>query len=282
MRPRVLILRNVRKPAVAELIESLREWIAEQAEIVDILPADGEPLAERPQADVCLVFGGDGTLLSAARMLAAFGLPLLGVNVGKLGFLAEFSVAGLRAHLGEILSGQVQPSERLMLSARVVSCGEVVFDSPVANDLAISAGPPFRMVDLKVSEADDPIAQYFADGLVVSTPTGSTGYNMSVGGPIMVPALEAVVVSPIAPHSLSMRPIVLDGTRPIRIHATEVNEGTAVIVDGQVSSQLCEGALIEVRRAAVPMRTFAHPGRSFFDTLTRKLQWGRSPRHPSA
>ena len=283
---KILILGNMAKPGVAEQIDSLQGWFAEHATVLAVQEARGRTPPDAMSADLCIVFGGDGTLLSAARMLAGTGVPLLGVNMGKLGFLAEFNVEHMQKHLDAILAGRIPPTERMMLWASVHNCRDENaagappgFCSAAANDVAISAGPPFRMIDLLVAQGDNEIARYSGDGLVISTPSGSTGYNMSAGGPILEPTLDAVAITPVAPHSLSMRPIVVRSDRPIRITATRVNPGTAVIVDGQVSSALCDGQVVEVSRADVPMRLIPHPGRTFFQTLSSKLQWGRSPHH---
>ncbi|HUU60711.1 MAG TPA: NAD(+)/NADH kinase [Phycisphaerae bacterium] len=278
-RKRVLVLGNMEKPGVPEQIEALRGWLEQRCEILAVAPASAAVGDEARSAEVCVVFGGDGTLLSAARVLSGIGTPLLGVNMGKLGFLAEFSIEDLQKHFDDVLTGRIVPDERMMLDVCITNCREHPFCSPVANDVAVSAGPPFRMIDLHVGQQDAQIAQYLGDGLIVATPTGSTGYNMSAGGPIMAPTLDAVAITPIAPHSLSMRPIVVRADRTIRITAGRVNPGTALIVDGQVSSALCAGDTVEVRRAAMPMRIVPHPGRGFFDTLTNKLHWGRSPHH---
>jgi len=178
-----------------------------------------------------------------------------------------------------VLSGEIQPVERMMLEVCVHNCGEEAFHSPIANDLAIAAGPPFRMVDLSVKQGSSELARYVGDGLIVSTPSGSTGYNMSAGGPIIDPTLDVVAITPVAPHTLALRPMVVRSDTPIRILASKVNDGTAVIVDGQVSSGLGDGDEVEVRRAPRGALIVPHPGRSFFDTLAGKLQWGRSPHH---
>jgi len=213
-------------------------------------------------------------------MLAQTAVPLLGVNMGKLGFLAEFNVEHMQKHLPAILAGEVAPDERMMLEVCVYcNRGEQAFRSPVANDVAISAGEPFRMIELSVARGPDHIARYLGDGLIVATPTGSTGYNMSAGGPILEPTLEAVAITPIAPHSLSLRPIAVGIDQPIRVTAERVNDGTAAIVDGQVRRALRAGDEIEIRRADRPMRIIPHPGRPFFSTLASKLQWGRAPRN---
>jgi len=276
---RALIVVNRNKPGTTDCADQLREWFKRQVELQAVLDVGDALPAGAEQADLCIAFGGDGTLLSAARMLAGTDVPLLGVNMGKLGFLAEFSVEQLQEHMPDILSGQIRPTERTMLHVWVESRGEKKFDLVAANDVAISAGAPFRMIDLDVAEDGQPIARYMGDGLVISTPTGSTGYNMSAGGPIVEPTLEAMTITPVAPHTLSLRPIVVRSDREIRIRAARVNPGTTLCVDGQVSTGLCDGDTVQVRRFEKLARIIPHPGRSFLHTLSTKLQWGQSPHH---
>lgn len=268
------------KPGVARQIRALRGWFSRRVEVLGVA-ASGEPLPpQAAEAGLCIVFGGDGTLLAAARALARLGVPLLGVNMGKLGFLAEFSVEHMRKHLPDILAGRIRPTERMMLDVRVIRGGAESFRSPAANDAAILGGEPFRMIDLDVTRGrDEGVARYLGDGLVISTPTGSTGYNMSAGGPILEPTLQAVTITPIAPHALSLRPIAVGVDEPIRIRAVRVNEGSTVILDGQVRRRLAEGDVVEIRRGRRPARIIPLPGRPFFRMLAEKLQWGQSPHH---
>ena len=278
-RKKILIFANFDKPGVAEQVETLRPWFDRHADVLAVQPAGSPASDDACGADLCVVLGGDGTLLAAARTLADSSVPLLGVNMGKLGFLAEFNIEHMKKHFGDIIAGRIKPTERIMLQVQLTGCKQHSFRSSAANDVAITAGRPFRMIDLHVAQGGEHIAQYLGDGVVIATPTGSTGYNMSAGGPIMAPTLDAITITPIAPHSLSMRPIVVRTDRPIRITAARLNEGSSVIIDGQVSTELCDGDVLEVSRASAPMRLFPHPGRAFFDTLTTKLQWGRSPHH---
>ncbi len=281
-KPQILILGNMTKEGVADLIESLREWFETCAEILGVFPHDGFPLDLAAPAKLCIVFGGDGSLLSAGRSLAPLGVPLLGVNMGKLGFLADYDVQHLKKHLAEMLAGQIQPVDRIMLSVLVHGCDGKRVTEPVrlaSNDIAISAGDPFRMIDLNVAQGEQHVARYLGDGVVISTPTGSTGYNLSAGGPILDPALDAVAITPIAPHTLSLRPIIVRAEEPILITAIRVNEGTKMVIDGQIPCKLCDGQVVEVRRAEKPLRLIPHPGRDFFQTLSNKLHWGRSPHH---
>ena len=270
---------NTAKPGVGDAIERLRPWLAERADVVGIVDSrSSEPLTEAG-AELCIVFGGDGTLLEAARRVAPAGIPLLGVNMGKLGFLADFNVEHLRKHLDDILAGKVKPIERMMLEVHTVGAG-AAFDSLAANDVAVVAGEPFRMIELQVVQGSEEIATYLGDGVVVATPTGSTGYNLSAGGPILDPAIEAIVITPVAAHTLAMRPIVLAADAPIAVTCSRVNPGTTLLIDGQIAHPLNEGQTVEIRRARCSARIIPHPGRSFFRRMTNKLMWGHSPHHP--
>ena len=276
---KVLILANYSKPGVSDQVGILEPWIRQRAEVVATLSVDQLGDRNLPPADLCIVLGGDGTLLAAARALARTDTPLLGVNMGKLGFLAEFNIEQMREHFDDVLAGKIPPTRRMMLEVSVQQRDEETFSSPAANEVAISAGKPFRMIDLDVSRGSEKIAKYLGDGLLIATPTGSTGYNMSVGGPIIEPTLDAVVISPLAAHTLSMRPIVVQSDQPIGVRAVRVNEGTSVMVDGQLTCGLCNGDVIEIRRADYPTRIVPHPAHGFFQTLTTKLNWGHNPHH---
>lgn len=278
---KIIIVTNSAKEGVGEQVERLRPWFARQAEVVAVVEASDAAPDGAAEADLCVVFGGDGTLLAAARMLSATGTALLGVNMGKLGFLAEYDVEHMKKHFEAILEGEIAPVERIMLDVQIVACDRHAMNCPAANDVAISSGSPFRMIDINVTQDGRQIARYLGDGLVVATPTGTTGYNLSAGGPILDPTLDAVTITPVAPHTLSMRSIVVRTDLPIFLTAESVNPGSAVIVDGQVTGGLCDGDVVEIRKAPRGLRLVPHPGHTFFDTLTRKLQWGSSPHHPS-
>jgi len=274
---KVLILANYSKPGVSDQVGILEPWIRQRAQVVATLGVEQLPDADTPPADLCIVLGGDGTLLAAARALAPTDTPLLGVNMGKLGFLAEFNIEQMREHFDDVLAGKIPPTRRIMLDVSVKQHGEATFSSPAANEVAISAGTPFRLIDLDVSRGNETIAKYLGDGLVVATPTGSTGYNMSVDGPIIEPTLDAVVISPLAAHTLSMRPIVVRTDQPVVVRAVKVNVGTSVMIDGQLTCRLCDGDVVEIRLADHPTQIVPHPAHGFFQTLTTKLKWGHNP-----
>ena len=276
---RIIILGNMAKPGIPEQIDALRPWFDKHATVLGVYRADQATVDLAAPADLCIVFGGDGTLLHAARNVAAAGVPLVGVNMGKLGFLAEFTVEEMQQHFETILAGGVEPTERMMLEVRVDRCSGEPFAATAVNDVAIQAGAPYRMIELTVEQNGATISRYLGDGLAISTPTGSTAYNLSVGGPILEPTLDAVVITPVAPHTLALRPIVVRSDVTIRITANRVNDGSAVIIDGQATTSLCEGDTVSVGRSETPAKIIPCPERGFFQTLTNKLQWGQSPHH---
>ena len=278
-RKKILIFANFDKPGVAEQVETLRPWFDRHADVLAVQPAGSPASDDACGADLCVVLGGDGTLLAAARTLADSSVPLLGVNMGKLGFLAEFNIEHMKKHFGDIIAGRIKPTERIMLQVQLTGCKQHSFRSSAANDVAITAGRPFRMIDLHVAQGGEHIAQYLGDGVVIATPTGSTGYNMSAGGPILHPSLDAVVITPVAPHTLSLRPVVVPSSPDIHISADRVNEGTTLTLDGQIPMPLRTGQVLHVRKSEHAMRIIRHPRRSYFETLADKLKWGHSPYH---
>jgi NAD+ kinase len=235
---KLVIFRDPVKGRVSEVIAEFLEFAKGKCEIAascHIDECNPEILAE---CDFAVVFGGDGSIISAARVLARSGVPVVGVNLGKLGFLAEFSADELKQYLEEILSGKTQIEKRMMLDCAVLNGGGERFREQAVNDVFITAGPPFRMIELRITVDGQRLADCVSDGLIISTPTGSTAYNMSAGGPILSGKMEAMVVTSICPHSLSFRPIVIDAGSKIEVAAVNLNSGSAVLVDGQVSSPL--------------------------------------------
>lgn len=293
-KPNIIIIGNMLKAGVPSCIEKMRNILENQVNILGEFPLEAlrtdnsfqdeklfsKILEAAKNAQFCFVVGGDGTLLSAARTLAPSGIPLLGVNMGKLGYLAEYSLEGLRDNLAKVLTGEVKPQNRMMLQVHVKSSnGEPIFTSLAANEIAISAGHPFRMIDLQVSQGQMQVARYLGDGIILSTPTGSTGYNMAAGGPILQPTLKAFILTPIAPHALSLRPMVLEPHLPLSITPRSLNIGTSIIVDGQLPHKLCEGETIDISPASCDMQIVPHPHRAWFKILSTKLQYGLSPHH---
>jgi NAD+ kinase len=207
-------------------------------------------------------------------------VPVVGVNLGKLGFLAEFSSDELKHYLEEILSGKTRIEKRMMLDCTVLNGGGERFREQAVNDVFIMAGPPFRMIELRITVDGQRLADCVSDGLIISTPTGSTAYNMSAGGPILSGKMEAMVVTSICPHSLSFRPIVINAASKIEVAAVHLNSGSAVLVDGQVSSPLQMDDLVRIERAKEAFLIVNNPLRTEWDTLASKLDWASKPGAP--
>jgi len=193
--------------------------------------------------------------------------------------LAEFSVEEVKEFFGEIVSGKAPIEKRMMLGCRIVEGEKEKFRSSAVNDVFITAGPPFRMIELRVSVDGQPLAGCVSDGLIISTPTGSTAYNLSAGGPILSGKMEAMVITPICPHSLSFRPIVINAGSKVEVFGVRVNEGTAVLVDGQVSYGLAVDDVVRVERSKRDFLVVGNPLRTKWDTLATKLRWAEKPKY---
>ncbi len=241
--------------------------------------------------DILVLLGGDGTVLQAARFIAGKRAALVGINFGKLGYLASFTVDEFLAQLPRMLAGELRISERLMLEGAIVDAAgaserdreksrtpEEVFQCAALNDVVVNAGIPFRMVQLTIMIDGQNTTTFRGDGLIVSTSSGSTGYNLSAGGPLISPDLDAIVITPICPHSLSFRPVVVPDRVEIRITPIRVNTGTHVSFDGQVSQPLVAGQSVVVRRAHKPLRLVENPAMTHWGMLASKLHWAQSPR----
>ena len=281
--PKLVIFGDPKKEGVHEAIDEFTGFAKDKAEIVascSVADCKAEILKE---CDFAIVFGGDGSIISTARNVSKANVPVIGVNVGKLGFLAEFSVSELKDFFPCLIKGTARIDKRMMLSCRVFSNSggnqTEKFCSAAINDVFITAGPPFRTIELKISVDGQPLAGCVSDGLIISTPTGSTAYNLSSGGPIVSPKMEAVVITPICPHSLSFRPIVITAESIIEIVGIRVNEGTTVSIDGQVSLKLPIDDVVRVERQSCNFLIVNNPLRSQWDTLAMKLSWAEKPKY---
>ena len=224
------------------------------------------------QCDIAVVVGGDGTMLGTARELARYGVPLVGVNQGRLGFITDIPVGEALEALGPILAGDYEEDHRAMLDGSVWRDGEQIFESLSMNDVVVSRGATASMVELRVQIGEEFIANIRADGLIVGSPTGSTAYSLSAGGPILHPGIAGWVLVPIASHTLSNRPIVLPDQEEIQIEIVAGRDASANF-DMQSLASLLHGDQVRVRRSAHKVR-FLHPrGWSYYATLRRKLRW---------
>ena len=274
---RVLILSSKDKPPVVEAIRSVEPWLRERAEVA-VDPGMRSQVAAG-EFDFAVVFGGDGTVLQAARKLAPCGVPILGINVGKLGFLTETTSAEATQALSQMLEGRTTIAERMMLQCELRRDGRSVTRSLAMNDVVVSRTALSRLIAVDFFVSGELVTTYRADGLIVSTPVGSTAHSLSAGGPIVFPELEAFVVCPICPHTLSNRPLVLPATVEMQLEAREFAEAPALTIDGQVCVALQEGDRVIVSRARESVKLVRTGRRSFFDTLQGKLDWRGQPRY---
>lgn len=224
--------------------------------------------------DMAVVLGGDGTLISAARLLGAREIPILGVNLGSLGFLTEITLDELYPALEACLGGDYRVSERMMLAVTVERGDDTVFSHRVLNDAVINKGALARIIDMESLVNGHYLTTYKADGLIISSPTGSTGYCLSANGPIVHPDLECLTITPICPHTLTNRPIVLEASADIAIRLISKDEDVYLTLDGQVGMELKCGDIIRVRRAEHRTRLVVSRSRDYFEVLRTKLKWG--------
>jgi NAD+ kinase len=225
------------------------------------------------KVDVVTVFGGDGTLLYAARILAESGVPILGINLGSLGFLTEVKPEEIHSALENLLSGEYQLQERMLLDVEISKKSQPVIRYLALNDAVINKGTLARIIDLEVSINSQLVTVTRSDGLIISTPTGSTGYSLSAGGPILYPTLAAFIITPICPHTLTNRPVVVSDGAVVGVclrHGADV----MLTVDGQIGMPLQEGDCLRVRKAAPVIRLVQTKESPFFRLLREKLKWG--------
>jgi NAD+ kinase len=224
--------------------------------------------------DLVVVLGGDGTLLGAARKVGHYGLPILGINLGGLGFLTEIPVDMLYQDMEKVINGEISIEPRLMLQASVLRNGEEKCRFTVLNDVVINKGALARIIDLKVSVDNHFLTTFRADGLIVSTPTGSTGYNLSAGGPILYPDLEALILTPICPFTLTHRPIIVPDTSVIDVQMGENSEEVILTFDGQVGFDLVDNDRVIISKSEKKLKLIKSPDQDYYDILRTKLKWG--------
>lgn len=228
------------------------------------------------EADVLLVLGGDGTLLSAAKESAPRGIPILPVNMGSLGFLTSFTVDELYPALEEMLAGRHSLSERVMLKVERIVAGKVAEQQRVLNDAVVNKGALARMIEIELFIDKAYVSKYRADGLIVATPTGSTAYSVSAGGPIVHPSVGAFLITPICPHTLSDRPIVVQDSCTIELKLTEAAESVFLTLDGQTGIELHAHDQVRISRAPERLKLIQPPQKTYYEILRNKLKWGES------
>ncbi len=286
-RKRIFLLQNPAKAQCREIAAELLEWLGQRSEIAgDNVHSESVDPVRLQGADYIVVLGGDGTILSTVRGLGKNQVPIIGVNMGKLGFLAEFTVEQLKTNFEKITSESSFIRRRVMLECRIRGSHRPDHVSTIVNELAVIAGPPFRMIEVSVRIGGEHLALCAGDGLIISTPTGSTAYNLSAGGPILAATLQAAVITPLAAHSLSFRPIVVNLDKPITVQCRDnhyrqkVREGAAVVaIDGQESIALRNEDEVIITPAEACFQLVHNPMESQWHLLNTKLNWGTMPNY---
>lgn len=274
---RIMLVGDGSRPAVAQAARELVARVAGLAEVV----VEHLTLAEPPpevEASVAVVLGGDGSMLWAARHLAPRGVPMAGVNLGKFGFLASFSLEEMTREMPDMLSGRREPSEWLMLQAETEASGASVRVLAL-NDVVLTGAEPARMVHIELEVNGERVTTYGGDGLAVATPVGSTAYSLSAGGPIVDPMLDAMIVTPICAHSLSNRPLVVPPEAELTVRLAGRSTRAVLAADGQEVTAVGCGQPIRIGRAEVRARFFTTASRTYYQTLRDKLGWGGQPNY---
>jgi NAD+ kinase len=274
---KALLIVNREKPEAGRTADAIRAEIARHAETLE-LSASEEPLAPGVAFDIAVVVGGDGTLIAQTRRLLDHGKPIVGVNAGRLGFLAEFDAADLEKHAALVFGAKPPLRERMLLAVTVERAGGGRETGTAINDAVITAGSPHRMIEMSLKvDADDAGVDMIGDGVIIATPTGSTAYSASAGGPIVHPDVAGVTITPICAQSLAFRPVVVRSTDDIALVMRRVNEGTCVVLDGQRHISLQSGDTVRTREHGRKALFVANPSNRYWDALRAKMKWAAPP-----
>lgn len=276
-RPRVVVLAAVNRPRVRSELASIQRVLAQSADIVAVDEEQSFDFSNS-RVDLVVTLGGDGSILNAARQMDLNQRPVVGVNLGRLGFLAALGNSDLERIWPEICAGHYPVIEHLMLDCSVWQNGKSTHHQLALNEAAILAGPPFSMLQIDLYVDRELASTYSCDGLIISTPVGSTAHNLSAGGPILHRSLQAVVISPISPHTLTLRPVVDSSERVFEMIVRQGHASTSAVVDGRPLCTLGVGDQFRIGRAPVSFKMIAIPGKSEYQTLREKLGWGGNPR----
>jgi NAD+ kinase len=283
---RIGIIANVDKGKSPEYTSRLREWLVTQGREVflekEIAAGCGtgagleiRELASR--VDLLVVFGGDGTMLRTARSVTGFDIPIVGINLGGFGYLTEVNLGEMCSALEMILAGKYRTEKRMMLDVLVKRGREKVGEGCVLNDVVINRGNLSRIVELETAVDDQYLTTYKADGIIVSTPTGSTAYSLAAGGPIVFPEEDSLIINPICPHTLTNRPIILSRNAIVKVILWTKEKGATLTLDGQVSFTLKAGDTVSIKKSKYITTLVASPHRNYLEILRTKLGWGGLP-----
>jgi NAD+ kinase len=277
---KVYVLGNAERPGVAAEVERWLPLLKEKVEVLALDLRQERDLSTLPLADLALVFGGDGAILRAARQMGYRQVPVLGINLGRLGFLADIHPHDLSECFIQVLQQNFQITRHLMFEC-VIESDDGKQTVLGLNEVAVHAMPPFRMLELELEVDGAIVSRFGADGLIVSSPIGSTAHNLSAGGPILGQELAAFVITPICPHTLAYRPIVESAEKTYTIRLGRGAECALVVVDGQAAAQVAMRHRLVIRKAPVTFQLVKVPGHSYYQTLRDKLRWGTSPSYRS-
>ena len=276
------IICKVGRPEPADMLKGLLPWLREEGydvfldiETAQVLRTEGFSRALIPElVDVIIVLGGDGTMLSVARLVGGRGVPILGINLGGLGFITEVNREELYAVVSKVLSGDCTQEERIMLTAVVRRRDEAIADFIVLNDVVINKGALARITDMEAYVNNIYVTTFKADGLIIATPTGSTAYSLAAGGPILYPTLNSIILTPICPHTLTNRPIVLPDDFKVEVVLKSASEDVFLTLDGQVGFSLRNNDVVEVKKSVSKTKLLIPCERDYFQVLRKKLKWG--------
>lgn len=277
------ILTKPKFPEVKSTLQDVVKWLRDRRIEVVLDTGSAALLGEKggvqktqlvTKADVLLVLGGDGTMLNAARLAGERGIPILGVNMGGLGFLTEVRRDSLYPSLERVFANDFVLEERLMLRTHVHRHGETVTQGGVLNDVVISKGTLARMIELKIEIQGQFVTNLRGDGLIISTPTGSTAYSLSAGGPIIDPAVQSLILTPICPHTLTHRPLIVPAHAEITATLTSRDDGAMATLDGQVGVALAQGDSVDIKLSEHRTRLIRFPETRYYNVLREKLKWG--------
>ncbi len=277
------ILAKPKFPEIKSTLQDVVTWLRARSIEVILDQASAMLLGEQggyqktqlaSKADVLLVLGGDGTMLNAARLAAERGIPILGVNMGGLGFLTEVRLENLYPSLERVFANDFVLDERLMLRTHIHRHGETVAQGVVLNDVVISKGTLARMIELKIAIQGRFVTNLRGDGLIVSSPTGSTAYSLSAGGPIIDPEVQSLILTPISPHTLTHRPLIVPGHAEIEVTLTSKDDGAMATLDGQVGVAITQGDSVVIQTSENRTRLIRFPESNYYDVLREKLKWG--------
>ncbi len=274
--PRVYLIGNAAKEQVVDVFPHLEEMLRQRGLLAGANLANPPTLTNDVRIDYVIVLGGDGTLLSVGQAMQHRQVPIIGVNMGKLGYLADFSVDELEHLLDQLLTDHTLISQRMMLDVRVAEPAHEPWDGIAINDCVIRVQAPFRTIGLAVEIDEQPVTTIVGDGLIIATPTGSTAHNMSCGGPIIQPNVDAIILTPKCPHSLTHCPVVVEPTAGVKIRLRESSEGAWIVLDGLPIHAIAGGTELVLRKSTEQFRLVRHPHRRPWDTLKMKLKWGQN------